>query len=79
MPDPYRSIKAPDAPPPAAPAEAAGSTVRPVLWLLLVVSAAGNGVVSTSGDNVPVGVALGLVALACATALGVHHYRHRSR
>ncbi|BCJ49401.1 hypothetical protein Asp14428_08760 [Actinoplanes sp. NBRC 14428] len=53
--------------------------LRPLLWLVLVVSAAANAVASTSGDNIFLGAAFGLVTLACATGLVVHHYRGRTR
>jgi hypothetical protein len=68
--DPYRI---PDTP----PAHRGG--VRPLLWLLLVISAAANAVASTTGVNVFVGAGFGLITLACATALIVHHYRNRRR
>ncbi|MFI6454227.1 hypothetical protein ACIBF6_22020 [Streptosporangium amethystogenes] len=51
--------------------------LRPVLWLLLVVSAVLNMVTSSIDVNVFVGIGFGLVALACAAALIVHHYRYR--
>jgi Flp pilus assembly protein TadB len=58
---------------------AGNSALRPVLWLVLVVSAAINVVVSTTGLNLLIGLGAGLVTLACATALIVHHYQHRRR
>ncbi|MEV4382594.1 hypothetical protein [Streptosporangium sp. NPDC049644] len=51
--------------------------LRPVLWLLLVVSAALNMVTSSIDVNVFVGIGFGLLTLACAAALIVHHYRYR--
>jgi hypothetical protein len=51
--------------------------VRPLLWLALVLCAAGNAVTSTTGP-VPVGIAFGLLTLACAAALIVQHRRHRA-
>ena len=54
-------------------------SARPVLWLVLVVSAMTNAVASMSGVNLLVGLGAGLVTLACAVALAVHHYQHRSR
>lgn len=51
--------------------------LRPVLWLVLIVSAAANAVTSASGLNPLVGVAFGVVTIACVAALVVHHYRHR--
>ena len=53
--------------------------LRPALWALLIVSAAVNATVNTTGGNAFVGVGFGLVTLACAAALVVHHYRHRAR
>ena len=58
---------------------ARGGLLRPVLWALLIVSAAANATVNTTGGNAFLGVGLGLVTLACAAALVVHHYRHRTR
>ncbi|MGI8335863.1 hypothetical protein ACRYCC_38455 [Actinomadura scrupuli] len=77
--DPYRISEAPQASPPAADASAQGGIVRPVLWLVLVVSTAANAVASTTGINMFVGIGSGLVALASAIALSVHHYQHRRR
>lgn len=51
--------------------------LRPVLWLLLVITVAANAVISSANLNVALGVASGLAALGCATALVVDHYRHR--
>ncbi|WP_199441297.1 hypothetical protein [Umezawaea beigongshangensis] len=51
-------------------------TVRPLLWLALVVSAAGNVATSTAG-LVAVSVVFGLLVLASAAALIVHHRSHR--
>jgi hypothetical protein len=77
--DPYRIPEVPEAPRPAPDGSAQGGIVRPVLWLLLVISAAANAVTSTTGINMFVGIGFGLVALACATTLIVHHYQHRRR
>ncbi|MGI5228162.1 hypothetical protein [Actinoallomurus sp. CA-142502] len=76
MTDPYRITEAHETPPDS-PNER-GGIVRPVLWLLLVVSAAGNMVTSTTGVNVFVGVAFGVATLACGAALIIQHYRRRS-
>ncbi|GAA1042560.1 hypothetical protein GCM10009557_68850 [Virgisporangium ochraceum] len=54
-----------------------GGMLRPVLWLLLIVSAAANATASAAGANVLAGIGFGLVTLACAATLVVHHYRHR--
>jgi len=53
--------------------------LRPVLWLVLIVSAAANGVSSTIGLHPLVGIGFGLVTLACVAILMVHHYQHRRR
>jgi hypothetical protein len=75
MMDPYR-ISEPDSAPPAI--EQHGG-LRPVLWLLLVISAAGNVVTSNIGLNMMVGIGFGLITLACAAGLIVNHYQHRRR
>jgi hypothetical protein len=69
MTDPYRF----------SPTEHRGgrTLLRPILWLLLVVSAAANAVASASGLTPLVGIGFGMVTLACVAALTVHHYRHR--
>jgi hypothetical protein len=82
VPDPYRIFEAPEtpeAPHPAARASARGAAVRPLLWLLLVISAAANVVTSSIGINIFIGAGFGLLTLACATALVVDHYRRRRR
>jgi Flp pilus assembly protein TadB len=70
MNDPYRVSPAPEH-------RRDRGLLRPVLWLLLVVSAAANAVASASGLTPLVGVAFGVVTLACVAALIVHHYRNR--
>jgi hypothetical protein len=78
--DPYRSTETPDeAATSAVPTSARSAAFRPLLWLLLVVSVVANVVASAAGTSVFVSSGFGLVALACATALIVHHYRHRRR
>jgi hypothetical protein len=74
--DPYQISETPSGPPPAA--ERRGR-LRPVLWLLLVISAAANAATSNAGLNVMIGIGFGLVALACGAALIVDHYQHRRR
>ncbi|GAA3006958.1 hypothetical protein [Streptosporangium longisporum] len=64
---------------PARPAGTRGGMVRPVLWVLLAVSVVLNVVFSSTGTDVLAGVGFGLAALACATALIVHHYRYMRR
>lgn len=50
---------------------------RPVLWVLLVISAAANIVTSTSNLNVLIGIGFGLLTLAFGGALVLHHHRNR--
>jgi hypothetical protein len=76
MMDPYRISETPDSPPAAV--ERRG-ILRPVLWLLLVISAAGNVVTSNTGLNMMIGIAFGLATLACGAVLIVDHYQHRRR
>ena len=79
MTDRYRIASA-DAPSDvAADAPERRGMLRPVLWLVLVLSAATNATMSGIGANPFVGAAFGMVTLACATALVVNHYRHRRR
>jgi hypothetical protein len=51
--------------------------LRPILWLVLAVSLAGNVVTQSSGDMLLVGIGLGLVALASGVWLALDHYRNR--
>jgi hypothetical protein len=76
MTDVYRITDAPDSPPPTT---ARKGVLRPLLWLLLVVSAAGNALTSTAGLSLFVSVAFGLATLGLGAALAVHHYRGRRR
>jgi hypothetical protein len=59
------------------PAQTARSPLRVALWLVLVLSAAANMVFSSVVDRPWVGSIFGLVTLACAATLVVHHYRNR--
>lgn len=52
-------------------------TLRPLLWLGLILSGAANAVISSAFGNPVIASAFGAVALAFATALIVHHYRTR--
>ncbi|GLZ58412.1 hypothetical protein [Micromonospora sp. NBRC 107095] len=74
MTDPYRITEAPVAAP-----KKSGGPLRPLLWLVLFVSAAANVVLSTAADNQWLSSGFGLVALLCAVALIVHHRRNRVR
>jgi hypothetical protein len=52
-------------------------TVRPLLWVVLVISSVLNIVTSITVANVLVGIGFGLVAMACIAGLVTHHYRNR--
>jgi hypothetical protein len=45
---------------------------------LLVICAAANAVTSIAGTNMVISIGFGLATLACATALVIQHYRHRT-
>lgn len=79
MPDPYRLTEASDDLGTVPPTTARSGVVRPLLWLVLVVSIAANVVSSAIGVNVFIGSGFGLIALASGVALIVHHYRLRRR
>lgn len=51
--------------------------MRPLLWLVLAISAADNVATSSSSGHLLVSLGLGVVALLCVVALVVDHYRHR--
>jgi hypothetical protein len=71
MADPYRiSEEAPHTAP-------RGGLLRPVLWLLLIVSASANAVSSAIGLHVLIGIGFGLITVACIAALVAHHYLNR--
>ncbi|MET8465046.1 hypothetical protein [Micromonospora zamorensis] len=74
MTDPYRITEAPIAAP-----KKPGGPLRPLLWLVLFISAAANVVLSTAADNPWISSAFGLVAVLCAVTLLVHHRRNRTR
>ena len=76
--DPYQINEAPQAPQAPRPSTRSG-ILRPVLWLLLVISAAANMAASSTGLNMMIGIGFGLVTLACGAALIVDHYQHRRR
>lgn len=77
MSDPYRISPAPE--PTSGPEHTSRrqGLLRPVLWLVLILSAAANATTSTTDLNPLVGIAFGVVTLACVVTLIVHHYRHR--
>jgi hypothetical protein len=72
MNDPYRITDTP-----ARAADQPRGRLRPLLWLALVLSAAANMVLSMITSRPAVSSAFGAVALACAVALVVQHYRNR--
>jgi hypothetical protein len=74
MNDPYR-ISEEHRATPAAPRT---GWLRPLLWLVLIVSAGANAASSSLGRPL-IGVAFGVLTVATATALVVHHYRNRRR
>jgi len=51
--------------------------MRPLLWLVLVVSVAANVTLSSVLGNPWAGSAFGALALASGAALAVNHYRNR--
>jgi hypothetical protein len=84
MTDPYRisapaptagSAAGPDADPAAAPENR--GLLRPVLWLVLIVSTAANVVTSSLGVHPLVAGSFGVVTLGCIATLIAHHYRRR--
>jgi hypothetical protein len=79
MANPYDIHEGAQAPRPAQSTDARGGVVRPVLWVVLVVSAATNIVTTPAGLSVLVGIGSGLLTLACGTALVIDHRAHRSR
>lgn len=76
MMDPYRISETPDSPPAAVERH---GRLRPVLWLLLVISVAGNVVTSNTGMNMMIGIGFGLATLACGAVLVIDHYQNRRR
>ncbi|MFY1618337.1 hypothetical protein [Micromonospora sp. WMMD736] len=57
--------------------EGPGGLLRPLLWLVLLLSAATNAALTTVVGNPWIGSAFGVVAVLCAGALIAHHRRHR--
>jgi hypothetical protein len=78
MSDPYRIHEA--GPAPAGDSAATrGRTLRGVLWLVLVASAAANATTSLGGLDPLLSVTFGLATLLCVAGLIVHHVRGRRR
>ncbi|GAA5115293.1 hypothetical protein [Pseudonocardia adelaidensis] len=61
-----------------APAERRGLP-RPLLWVLLAIAVAANGITSVSALPAVVGAAFGVLALVLAALLVRDHYRRRAR
>ncbi|MDN3353714.1 hypothetical protein [Actinomadura sp. DC4] len=77
--DPYRITEASRPPEPAPGRTTPNGFLRPVLWLLLVISAAGNIATSSTGVSVFVSGAFGLATLGLGIALAAQHYRGRRK
>jgi hypothetical protein len=77
MSDPYRID--PDARPSAPPRKRGGSVLSALLGVLLVVGVAVNLVsnIAMRGELTPIGLAGGVVGLAAAAGLVVHHVNRR--
>jgi Flp pilus assembly protein TadB len=58
---------------------AAGGVRRPLLWVLLVVALAVNGITSLAGLPIAVSATAGVLALALGALLVRDHYRRRAR
>jgi Flp pilus assembly protein TadB len=52
---------------------------RPLLWVLLVVALAANGITSLAGLSIAVTAPLGVLALALGAVLVRDYYQHRTR
>ncbi|MGJ6965992.1 hypothetical protein ACSDR0_29200 [Streptosporangium sp. G11] len=74
MTDPHRVPGNFETPPSARPAGARDGMVRPVLWLLLAAGALCVMVAFSADAGVLAGIGAGLLTLACAAALIIHHY-----
>ncbi|MER7012071.1 hypothetical protein ABT324_11665 [Saccharopolyspora sp. NPDC000359] len=61
------------------PTSGGSGTLRPLLWLVLVFSAAGNLVASATTLDVAVVLGFGVLTAASGTGLVVHHYQNRRR
>jgi hypothetical protein len=77
MTDPYRIVDVSAAPQAMRPTGDREGVLRPLLWVLLVISLAGNVVVASAGLNVFIGAGFGALVLVFGTALVVHHFRNR--
>jgi hypothetical protein len=79
MTDPYRIIEPSGTPQAMPPTRDGGGVVRPLLWLVLVISLAGNVVTSSMSISAFIGIGFGLLTLSCGVALVVDHYRRGRR
>ncbi|GGP74846.1 hypothetical protein [Saccharothrix coeruleofusca] len=61
------------------PSPVGSSSVRPVLWVVLLVSGVANIVTVPMDINVVVDTVLGLITLSSGAALIVDHYKRRRR
>jgi hypothetical protein len=62
-----------------APVDRQGRTLRAVLWLVVVVSAAANATTSLAGLSPVLSVTFGVATVLCVAGLVVHHVRRRQR
>lgn len=77
MNDPYRITDIERAPAEAPAPVRRGGFVRPLLWVLLVVSGAANSVTSFGGVHAWIHLGFGVVTLLCVVALVMHYLRGR--
>lgn len=75
MNDPYRLTT--DATGSPGPGAARAGVLRPILWVVLVLSAIGNSASSYGGAATQVHLAFGAVTALCVTVLVVHRLRGR--
>jgi hypothetical protein len=74
MNDPYRITSESES---TGPRVRTTGLLRPVLWVLLIVSAMGNAISSGVGLHPAVGIAFGVLTLGFVAALVADHYRRR--
>lgn len=51
--------------------------LRPLMWLVLAISAAGNVITSSGNAGILLHLGLGALVLVSASALALDHYRNR--
>ncbi|MGW1680600.1 hypothetical protein [Saccharopolyspora sp. NPDC002376] len=59
------------------PTDARAGRLRPLLWLVLVISASANLVLWSTSSGVLIGLWFGLLTALSGMGLIVHHYHHR--